>query len=87
MSAFDGNKVLQHLRLKWRSQTCPMCNGGPWHVDGTAFELRAFQGGNMVLGAGPIIPVIPVTCNNCGYTVLVNAIKAGVVSPSAQQSS
>ena len=32
----------------------------------------------MVVG-GPLIPLVPVTCNNCGYTIVVNAILAGAL--------
>lgn len=27
-----------------------------------------------------MIPVVPFTCDRCGYTFFINAIKAGVVS-------
>ena len=42
------------------------------------YEIREFQGGNFIIGGTPIVPVLPVTCGNCGNTVLVNAIVAGV---------
>ena len=39
-----------------------------------------FNQGNLVLG-GQLVPVVPVVCNNCGNTVLVNAILAGLIPP------
>ena len=56
-----------------------MCNHGNWSVQDTVFELRPFHGGSMVIGSGPLVPVIPVTCNNCGNTVLLNAIITGAI--------
>lgn len=79
MAKFDGQKFLQFLKVKWAGRPCPMCGSGPWNVQDEAFELRAFQGGNLVLGAGPLVPVVVVTCQNCGNTMLVNAIVSGVV--------
>jgi hypothetical protein len=56
-----------------------MCNARQWNVQETAFELREFHGGDFVLGASRIIPVVPVVCRNCGNTILVNSLVAGVV--------
>lgn len=77
MAKIDSRKLIGHLRAKWK-QPCPMCGETEWNVQNTAFELREFHGGGMVIG-GPIIPVIPVVCGNCGNTVLVNAIIAGAI--------
>jgi len=44
------------------------------------FQLSEFHEGNLVVG-GPLIPVIPVTCTNCGNTVLVNALISGALKP------
>lgn len=48
---------------------------------GKVFELREFNDGNFVLG-GPnssIVPLIPVTCDKCGNTVLINALSTELV--------
>jgi len=75
--------VIDFLALKWQNRNCPMCGGGPWEVQEKTFQLNEFHNGNFVVG-GPLIPIIPVTCTNCGHTVLVNAIVAGVLSPEAE---
>lgn len=76
----DAAKVIAFLNEKWQGRPCPLCGNHKWAVQEAAFELRQFHGGNFVLGGGAIIPLVPVTCENCGYTALVNAIKVGVVS-------
>ena len=44
------------------------------------FELREFNDGNIIAGgSSSILPVIPVTCNNCGHTVFVNAMSSGLM--------
>ena len=60
-----------------------MCNSGPWAIGTEIFELREFHGGNLVIGPGKLLPVVGVTCTNCGNTILVNAITAGLVNREA----
>jgi hypothetical protein len=80
MSKIDSQKLINFLRVKWGGRLCPICGVGTWNVQDSAFELREFNDGNMVLG-GPLIPVVPVICSNCGNTVLVNAIMADLIKP------
>ena len=42
------------------------------------FELREFHQGSLALGT-PIMPLVPVTCENCGNVVLISAVKAGAL--------
>ena len=77
----DAEKLLSHLHDKWQGRTCPMCGVARWNVSDTIYELREFNQGNFVIG-GPITPIVPVTCDNCGNTVLINAIVAKLVEPS-----
>jgi hypothetical protein len=63
---------------------CAVCGSNNWQID-AVFELRRFHGGSLVVGGDPILPVFPVTCNVCGNTVLINAVRAQVVEgPNAQ---
>lgn len=72
-------KLLKHLQEKWKPPaTCPVCKSNTWDVSKEIYELREFQGGGLVLGGSPIVPLVPVTCTTCGNTVLLNALVAGV---------
>jgi len=79
MAKFDEDSFLEHLKGKWYGKPCPLCGVGNWNISDSVFELREFHDGSIVLGAGPIIPVIPVTCSNCGNTIMVNALLSGAV--------
>jgi predicted nucleic-acid-binding Zn-ribbon protein len=79
MNKMNVNKLLKHLNDKWGNIACPMCGSSGWNVSDTIYELREFHGGNLVLGNGPIVPIVPVSCNNCGNTVLVNALLSGAI--------
>lgn len=82
MSKVDSERIIQYLQEKWKSAPCPMCGKNHWSVQENAFELREYRDGNMVIGGVPIIPVIPIICSNCGNTILINAILAGLVKRS-----
>ncbi len=79
MTDFQPDRLIKHLKDKWQNRPCPLCGVGNWNVSEKVFEIREFNHGDMIIGAGPIIPLIPVTCSNCGNVVLVNAIIAGIV--------
>ncbi len=77
MTDVNESKFIAHLQAKWKGSACPLCKTGNWSVSDKVYELREFHGGNMVIGSGAIVPIVPVTCDNCGNTVLVNSILAG----------
>lgn len=80
MTKIDSTAFINYLNEKWKNVSCPLCKKGPWGISDSTFELREFHGGNMVIGGqSSILPVVPVTCNNCGNTVLISALKAGVI--------
>jgi hypothetical protein len=83
MAKLDANALIKHLTEKWAGRPCAQCGVANWQVQDAVFELRQFSGGGLVVG-GTIIPVVPVTCANCGNTVLINAIRAGVVEQPAE---
>jgi predicted nucleic-acid-binding Zn-ribbon protein len=84
MANHDTKEVLSFISAKWGNRNCPMCGEGTWEVQEKTFQLSEFHHGNLAVG-GPLVPVIPVTCTNCGNTVLVNAIISGAISPEADK--
>lgn len=83
-SQIDTKALIAHLSAKWQGRPCQMCGIGKWGVQEKAYELREFNSGNFIIG-GPILPVVPVVCSNCGNTVLVSAIVAGVLTPGPEK--
>jgi hypothetical protein len=71
--------IRDSVNTVWKGKReCPICNPTTAWGIGTIVEVRKFNEGNHCPGAA-ITPFIPVQCNNCGYTVLFNAIRLGVV--------
>ena len=59
---------------------CPACQQrGTLSVMPTLMELREFHGGDFVIGGSPIVPLVVLTCNNCGNTILINALVVGLL--------
>jgi len=82
----DVQKVIEHLNTKWGKRHCPMCGENSWTVSDTVYELREYHGGNVVFGSGPIYPIVPVSCNNCGNSVMISAIQSGAIeNPNVEQ--
>jgi len=77
MSNIDTKKVLGHLnKIRNTPKGCKFCGANDWAVIDKVFELREFQGKPI---GSPVIPVIPVTCNQCGNILLFNAIVAKLI--------
>jgi predicted RNA-binding Zn-ribbon protein involved in translation (DUF1610 family) len=61
---------IQWLQDKWVTLECPYCSSTAWEV-GSPFVLRTTT--------AVLTPHFPVMCSNCGNTVLVNAVRAGLM--------
>ena len=72
-----SQKLITHLTDKWGAAKCPMCKSGPWEVQAIVFGLDALSPGYIASGL-PTMPLIPIVCRNCAYTVLINAKGTGL---------
>ena len=78
-SSFNAKKFLSELNSKWtQSKRCPICSNNNWTISPDPNQLMRFSGGNLIVG-GAIIPVVVVTCTNCGYTLLFNPLVLGAL--------
>jgi hypothetical protein len=77
----QGKFIINKVSAVWKGKRdCPICvSQTSWGV-GSIVEVREFNEGNDCPGAA-ITPLVQVQCNNCGYTILFNAIGLGVVDP------
>lgn len=86
LSKYEGEKLISYLKEKWKGKSCPMCQTGNWIVQDSCFQLTEYNTDAFVIG-GPVIPIIPVVCNNCSNTLLISALLAGIISPNEKVSS
>ena len=86
MSDIAGNahqidvQKLNHA-LNGKITRCPACNQvGTLSVLPTIMELREYHDGDFVVGSIPIVPLAVLTCQNCGNSLLINALVAGLIN-------
>ena len=71
--------IIAHINARWAHKTCQLCGRNEWTADGYITMPIADRLGP-ILGSSAI-PVIVVTCINCGNMVMVNALVADVPPP------
>ena len=75
----DKEKAIAWLNELWPgNRLCPICTNNSWSVSDDLVEIRPYKGGTLVVG-GSLYPLMIVTCNTCGHTLLFNAVVAGLV--------
>ena len=57
-----------------------MCDSSSWTPPDKLFQLREYQGAGVILDNKPPIPFVVICCDHCGYTVMINAVKAEVIN-------
>jgi hypothetical protein len=57
--------------------TCPICKTAKWTIQEHLVSLNVFVPGGLPT-RGPKYPQIQLVCDNCGFTLLVNAVRAGM---------
>lgn len=79
----DQTKILlEKLRQHWiEPNLCPICHNTDWKIPESILEIREYEEGDLIAYPkdSSIIPLVSVTCTNCGYTFLINAITIGLM--------
>lgn len=70
----NTDSLRESFSKKWKNFKCNCCEQNDWNIADEIYELRAFRWWNIIIWKIPIIPIIPVTCNNCWNTIFINAI-------------
>jgi hypothetical protein len=59
--------IIKALESKKATQPCPRCQNKQFEVIGEAAVSLTPERGSQWFGPAPAVPVILVSCNNCGY--------------------
>ena len=88
MDPSEQERAEAWLKENWRHGPCPVCGADDWKRTPNLGQIENLDVGSAVYPlAGLVVqqrgrvPVLFVTCQNCGYFVTVNAILAGVRQP------
>lgn len=76
-------KIKAHLPEGMISN-CPVCKSkGIFAIGANLCGLQKFED-SMIIPGGPIVPLVPVICTTCGYTMLFNALYLGIIDESGK---
>lgn len=76
----QGQKIIAWLNEKWgQDRPCSQCGHSEWGIGQSPVQLIV-GGPDGGIFLGESYPCVPILCNNCGNTVLINALKCGVQS-------
>jgi hypothetical protein len=64
------------IKEKWKHGPCPVCKTSNWRVADNPGMLPADVPASVL---GPF-PFVLVYCSNCGYTLFINSLVAGIKS-------
>lgn len=74
MPEFNKERAQQWISEYWAGpKECQICRSNEWVMLDNIWELRKFEGGGLVIGGGPIVPVVALMCNVCGQMLIFNA--------------
>ena len=79
------DEIASWLSSKWGSlRPCAQCGAALWSIaENPAHVPLAFPNGEVRLGTG--FPCIAVFCQNCGNTIFINSIVAGIKPPTTME--
>ena len=85
MNKLNSEKFLNEINKKWINKKCALCGHNNWMVDDTMVSpMTVGENGDIQLG-GRIMPLIAVTCTNCGNVILVNPLVVGAIDVDATE--
>ena len=75
----NRSKIDEIIKKKW-IHGCPMCGGKNWTLDEkmmvTPIQLNEDRSYRF---DGKILPLTPLICQNCGYTLFMNTLVVGAL--------
>lgn len=73
----QSEKLLAFLNEKWKDKNCPQCHANTWAIHG---YVSLWVSNHPARVSGDIsLPMAALVCSNCGNTILVNLLMAGIV--------
>ena len=73
-----NEQKLQKYITQLKSTECPLCGNNHWSFSDTVYQLMEFDFEGLKLG-GTVYPLVLLSCDNCGNTFTISALKAGLI--------
>ena len=79
----DEKKINEYLK-QIKPPACPLCGNKDWTVSNQVFQALEYHE-NTLIANGATLPIVPLTCVNCGNTYFINALIAKLIEPQNQE--
>ena len=70
----NKNKLIDTINQKWVTKNCPLCGNNNWNIDDDMMTMIGVGKDRSIQLGGKIIPVVAITCRECGNTIFVNPL-------------
>lgn len=70
----NKEKLIDIINQKWVTKNCPMCGKNNWNIDDDIMSMISVGKNHSIQIGNKIIPVVTVTCKECGNTIFVNPL-------------
>ncbi|MBN2286075.1 MAG: hypothetical protein JXI43_06480 [Tissierellales bacterium] len=72
-------KIVDWINGHWSGKhECPICKDTSWMAEPLPFAMNQHRGVSFY-SSDKKLPLFPVTCTNCGYTLMFNAMITGIL--------
>lgn len=70
----NKDKLINSINQKWLTKNCPMCGKNNWNIDDDMMTMISVGKDHSIQIGNKIIPVVTITCKECGNTIFVNPL-------------
>lgn len=70
----NKERFIDTINKKWSTKKCPMCGNNNWNISEDMMTMLGVDDKKSIRLGGKVIPIVAVTCNECGNTVFVNPL-------------
>jgi len=79
LSSEQERKIKQELSSYIQFTNCNFCNGNQWTLNNELVGLPVFDTEHKMTVEGSLMPMVVLTCNNCGHAHYFSAMKLGIL--------
>ena len=80
LSSKEREKAQAWIREHWKNWRCPFSGDTDWKLGEHLARVNIPRDGGLGISS-EYYPYLAVMCSGCGYTVFINAVVVGIMSP------
>ena len=85
MISLNREKFLEQINAKWKTKVCPMCQKNNWSIGQELVSPMTLSTEGAIQIGGSVMPLVAMTCMNCGNVLFVNPLVIDAVNKTDEQ--